>query len=65
MLLRYNVNDISMTFDINFTKKRKDILKKLARDEKMIKYNSSYINQVILVLKHLTFLKDLVHCMTY
>lgn len=44
MLLRYNVNDISMTFDINFTKKRKDILKKLARDEKMINYNSSYIN---------------------
>ena len=38
MLLKNNVNDTIMAFDMSFTNKGKDTIKKLARDEKMINY---------------------------
>ena len=40
MLLRDNLNYILKDFDMNFTIKGKNILKKAATDEKMINYNN-------------------------
>ena len=50
-------NDILMTFDINFTNKGENILKKVATDERMINYDNLFFKQVILVLIILIFFK--------
>ena len=49
-LLKDNLDDIFINFDINFTEKGEDILKKVATDERMINYNNLFLEQVILSL---------------
>ena len=55
MLLDDNVNDTLMTFDMNFTGKREDILKKLAKDERIINYNNYFFKTDDLSIKILIF----------
>ena len=49
-LLKDDLDDIFINFDINFTEKGEDILKKVATDERMINYNNLFLEQVILSL---------------
>ena len=51
VLLKDDLDDIFINFDINFTEKGEDILKKLATDERMINYNNLFLEQVILSLR--------------
>ena len=50
-LLKDDLDDIFINFDINFTEKGEDILKKVATDERMINYNNLFLEQVILSLR--------------
>ena len=50
-LLKDDLDDIFINFDINFTEKGEDILKKVATDERMINYNNLFLEQVILSLQ--------------
>ena len=51
VLLKDDLDDIFINFDINFTEKGEDILKKVATDERMINYNNLFLEQVILSLR--------------
>ena len=51
VLLKDDLDDIFINFDINFTEKGEDILKKVATDERMINYNNLFLEQVILSLQ--------------
>lgn len=42
MLLKDNLNDVLDVFGMNFSNKGEDILKKLAKDERMINYNDLF-----------------------
>ena len=49
-LLRDNLNNVLMNYDMNINFKGENILKKLADDERNIKYKISFKNQVVLLL---------------
>ena len=50
---------------MNFTGNGESILKKLARDERMVNYNNLLFEIGDCSIKNFDFLKDLVHCMIY
>ena len=57
VFLKDNLDDIFMTFDMNFTDKGKDILKKLARDERMINYDNLLFKTGDPIIANYDFLK--------
>ena len=57
VFLKDNLDDIFMTFDMNFTDKGKDILKKLARDERMINYDHFLFKTGDPIIANYDFLK--------
>ena len=65
MLLKDNLNNILDVFEMNFTGNGESILKKLARDERMVNYNNLLFETGDSSIKNFDFLKDLVHCMIY
>ena len=54
-----------MNFDMNFSNAARNILKKVASDERMINYQSLIFKTGDLIINNFDFLKDLVHCMVY
>ena len=56
-LLKDTLNDIFVSFDMNLTDKGEDILKKLANDERMVKYNNLFFKAGILTISNYDFLK--------
>ena len=57
MLLKDNLNKILMNFDMNFTNKGKNILKKVTTDERMIKYQNLFFKTGNLIIDNFDFLK--------
>ena len=51
MLLKDNLTDIFFIFEVNFKGEGKDILKKLAKEERMINCNNFFFNHVIQLLE--------------
>ena len=57
MLLKDNVNDILDVFEMNFTNNGEDILKKLARGERMINCNNLFFKAGNPSITNFVFLK--------
>ena len=55
MLLKDNLNEILMNFHMNFVDKKRDILRKFGRDERLINYDNLFLKHVILSSKTLIF----------
>ena len=57
VLLKDNLNDILVSFDMNFTNEGKNILKKASSDERMINYNNLFFKTGDPNIKNFDFLK--------
>ena len=57
MLFKDYLNDILMNFDMNFTNQTKNILKKVASNERMINHNNLVFKTGDPNLKNFDFLK--------
>ena len=59
VLLNDNENDVLMTFDMNVSDERKNMFKKLAKDERMINYNNLLFKTGNPSISNFDFLKRL------
>ena len=57
VLLKDNLNDILMGFEVNVTGKGKNILKKVPSDERMINCNNLFFKTGNPIIKNFDFLK--------
>ena len=57
MLLKDNLNNILMYFDLNFTNEGKIILKKAVSNERMINYNNLFFKVGDAIIQNFDFLK--------
>ena len=56
-MLRDNLDDILVTYDMNSTAEGEDILKKLVNDERMIKYKNLFFKAGNPIINNYHFLK--------
>ena len=69
MLLKDNLNNVFMTFHTSFTNEGENILKKVARGERIIKNNNFFFKTGDPIIKKIDFLKRfgtfMIYCLVY